>query len=124
MNRGEIWTIAGGSHYAGKPRPVLILQNDRFTGTESVTVCPLTSVNIDGHLFRVPVFPDDKNRLRSPSWLMADKVFTVPRTKLGTLIGRIDDATLTEIIHAITVFLDLIPGRPRHRRVRTPTRRR
>jgi len=30
MRRGEIWTAAGGKDYAGKPRPVFILQDDRF----------------------------------------------------------------------------------------------
>jgi mRNA interferase MazF len=117
MNRGEIWTVAGG-----KPRPVAILQNDRFTHTESATVCPITSVNIDGHLFRVPVFPDAENGLRSASWLMADKVFTVPKTNLGTLIGRIDEATLNELSHAVTVFLDLVPGRRHQSRVTNPVR--
>ena len=30
MKRGELWTAAGGRHYAGKPRPVLLVQDDRF----------------------------------------------------------------------------------------------
>ena len=25
MKRGEIWTVTGGSGYAGKPRPVIVL---------------------------------------------------------------------------------------------------
>jgi mRNA interferase MazF len=29
MRRGEIWTVAGGGDYTGKPRPALILQDDR-----------------------------------------------------------------------------------------------
>jgi len=28
MRRGEIWTVAGGKDYAGKPRPAVILQDD------------------------------------------------------------------------------------------------
>lgn len=113
MKRGEIWTVAGGSHYSSKPRPVAILQNDRFTSNESVTVCPVTSVRIDGHIFRIPVFPDETNGLRSPSWLMADKLLTVPRTKLRLRIGRIDDDTLAELSRAVTVFLNLSPVRSR-----------
>jgi len=27
MRRGEVWTVAAGTGYAGKPRPVVILQN-------------------------------------------------------------------------------------------------
>lgn len=107
MNRGEIWTVAGGSHYAGKPRPLAILQNDRFSGSESVTGCPLTTVNIDGRLFRVPVFPDERNGLRSPSWLMADKLFTIPRKNLGARVGHLDNATLAELSRAVIIFLHL-----------------
>ncbi len=40
MKRGEIWTAAGGKDYAGKPRPVVIVQDDRFDAIESITVCP------------------------------------------------------------------------------------
>ena len=43
MRRGEIWTAAGGSRYAGKPRPVVIVQDDRFDATASVTVCAFTT---------------------------------------------------------------------------------
>ncbi len=39
MKRGEIWTVAGGKDYAGKPRPVVILQDGRFDKTDSITVC-------------------------------------------------------------------------------------
>jgi mRNA-degrading endonuclease toxin of MazEF toxin-antitoxin module len=30
VKRGEIWTVAGGSGYAGKPRPAVIVQTDMF----------------------------------------------------------------------------------------------
>ncbi len=36
VKRGEIWTVSGGKDYAGKPRPVVILQDDRFDMTEGV----------------------------------------------------------------------------------------
>ena len=38
MKRGDVWTAAGASGYAGKHRPVLILQDDAFSGTDSVIV--------------------------------------------------------------------------------------
>jgi len=43
MRRGEIWTLAGGKDDAGKPRPVVILQDDRFDATDSITVCAFTT---------------------------------------------------------------------------------
>ncbi len=30
MKRGEIWTVAGGKDHAGKPRSVVIIQDDSF----------------------------------------------------------------------------------------------
>jgi mRNA interferase MazF len=33
MRRGEIWTVSGGKDYAGKLRPVVILQYDSFRQT-------------------------------------------------------------------------------------------
>jgi mRNA interferase MazF len=43
MKRGEIWTLAGGPDYAGKPRPCVVLQSDVFTETASLTICTVTS---------------------------------------------------------------------------------
>ena len=47
MRRGEIWNASGGKDYAGKPRPVVILQDDSFDATNSITICalPLTEQN-------------------------------------------------------------------------------
>ncbi|MDN5794794.1 MAG: type II toxin-antitoxin system PemK/MazF family toxin [Intrasporangium sp.] len=33
MRRGQLWTATGGKHYASKPRPVLVVQDDRFDAT-------------------------------------------------------------------------------------------
>ncbi|MGO8921019.1 MAG: type II toxin-antitoxin system PemK/MazF family toxin [Stellaceae bacterium] len=41
MKRAEIWTVAAGTGYARKPRPVVILQHDRFDATDSLTICSL-----------------------------------------------------------------------------------
>lgn len=49
MNRGELWTVSGGT-YAQKPRPALIIQDDLFAASESVTLLPLTSFLTDAPL--------------------------------------------------------------------------
>ncbi len=54
VRRGEIWTVAGGV-YASKPRPALILQDDRFDGTDSVTVLPLTTTHVEAPLVRIHI---------------------------------------------------------------------
>jgi mRNA interferase MazF len=107
VKRGEVWTVAGGNSYSSKPRPAVIVQDDRFSDVESVTVCPFTTNPMSPQLFRVPVEPAEANGLVQPSWLMADKLATLPRGKLGRRIGRLDDATMLRLNRAITVFLGI-----------------
>ena len=107
MKRGEVWTASGGADYAGKPRPVVIVQDDRFGETKSITVCPFTSGGAEASLFRTPVEPTARNGLRVVSRLMADKITTVPRSKLGSHIGRLDDDDLVTLDRAMLVFLGL-----------------
>jgi mRNA interferase MazF len=105
VKRGEIWTAAAGSGYAGKPRPVVIVQDDRFDATASVTVCAVTTDPTEAPLFRLPVVPDETNGIRDPANLMADKVTTVPRAKLGERIGRLGDDDMVRLGRALVVFL-------------------
>ena len=107
MKRGEIWTASAGGEYAGKPRPVVILQDDAFAGTASVTICAFTTDPTDAPLFRLLVEPDAGNGLRQPSRLMADKITTVPRGKLGERIGRLSDSDLLRLNRALTLYLGL-----------------
>lgn len=107
MRRGEIWTAAAGSGYVGKPRPVVIVQDDRFDATGSITVCAMTTDPTDAPLFRLAITPDESNQLREASRLMVDKLTTVPRTKLGEHIGRLIDEDMIRLDRAIVVFLGL-----------------
>lgn len=107
MRRGEVWTVSGGQGYAGKPRPAVILQDNRFDATASVTLCALTTDPTEAPLFRLPLEPDEDNGLREPSRLMVDKITTVPKTKLGSRLGRVSDEDLVRLNHAVAVFLGL-----------------
>ncbi len=105
--RGEIWTVAGGPAYAGKPRPAVILQDDRFEMTASVTVCAFTSDHTEAPLFRLPVRPSVTNGLRAESRLMVDKIMTVPRARLGMRVGRLSEADMLRLNRAVVVFLGI-----------------
>ena len=107
MKRGEIWTAAGGGDYTGKPRPVVIVQDDRFDATLSITVCAFTSDPTAAPLFRLPVAASPMNGLRSLSFLMVDKVTTVRKDRLGDKLGRLDEEDVTRLNRAIMVFLGL-----------------
>ncbi|MGH7898877.1 MAG: type II toxin-antitoxin system PemK/MazF family toxin [Candidatus Binatia bacterium] len=117
MKRGEIWTAAGGTDYTGKPRPVVVVQDDRFDATASITVCAFTSDPTDAPLIRLLVEPSDTNGLKLASRLMVDKITTVPETKLGTRIGRLADGDIVRLNRAMIVFLGLA-GERRPRKVR------
>jgi mRNA interferase MazF len=107
MRRGEIWTVAGGKDYAGKPRPVVIVQDDSFDATDSITVCAFTTDPTEAPLFRLAVEPNERNGLRAPCRLMVDKITTVPKSKAGTKIGRLDDEDILRLNRAVVVFLGL-----------------
>lgn len=107
MKRGEIWTLAGGKDYAGKPRPVVIVQDDGFDTANSVTICAFTTNETEAPLFRLPVDQTERNGLRAPSRLMVDKITTVPRSKVGKLVGRLDDEDVLRLNRAMLVFLGL-----------------
>ena len=106
MRRAEIWTVAGGSGYAGKPRPAVIVQDDRFD-TDSVTICPFTTDSTDAPLFRLEIQPTPSNGLQATSRLMVDKLTTVSRLKVGARIGVLDDLDLTRLNRAVLVFLGI-----------------
>lgn len=107
MKRGEIWTVAGGKDYASKPRPVVILQDNCFDMTDSITVCAFTTDPTDAPLFRLLVQPGATNGLRSPCRLMVDKITTVPKARLGALVGRLADEDVVRLNRAVLVFLGI-----------------
>jgi mRNA interferase MazF len=107
VKRGEIWTVAGGKDYAGKPRPAVILQDDSFDRTDSVTVCAFTTDPTDAPLFRLPIEPNEGNGPRVVCRLMVDKITTVPKTKLGARVGRLADEDMVRLNRAVLVFLGI-----------------
>lgn len=108
MTRGEIYTAAARGPYTGKPRPVVILQDDRFDATASITICPFTTNPVEAPLIRLPIDPSEENGLDQPSQLMIDKVTTMPRSNLGERLGRLRDDELVALNRALIVFLGLV----------------
>jgi mRNA interferase MazF len=107
MKRGEIWTAPGGKGYAGKPRPVVIVQADHFDATASVTICAFTTDETEAPLFRLAIEASDRNGLRSNCRLMIDKIATLPRSTLGRYVGRLDDEDILRLNRSAIVFLGL-----------------
>jgi len=106
VNRGELWTVSGGT-YAQKPRPALIIQDDLFAASESITLLPLTSQLTDAPLLRLTVEPGQLTGLERVSQIMVDKLTTVRRANLGHRVGRVDARTMVAVEQSLAVFLGL-----------------
>lgn len=101
-------TVASLGAYSGKPRPAVVVQANRWLqGHPSVTLCPLTSTLVDAPLVRLPVEPTPGNGLRKSSQLMVDKMFTVPLSAVGAVIGDLDPVGMAELDLALRGWLDL-----------------
>lgn len=107
MRRGEIYTAAVRGAYPGKPCPVVIVQDGRFDATTSVTVCPLTTNQVEAPLTRIGVEPHRMTGLDQQSWLMVDKVTTMPRANLRERLGLLRHEDLVRLDRALVVFLGL-----------------
>ncbi|MDP4027150.1 type II toxin-antitoxin system PemK/MazF family toxin [Methylobacterium sp. NEAU 140] len=106
MKRGDLITIAISGDY-GKPRPALVVQDDAFAELPSVTVLQLTSDVHAEHAIRITVIPGAANGLRKPSQVMVDRAMTVPRTKAGSVFGRLDRGAMAAVDAAMLRFFGL-----------------
>jgi len=108
VNRGEIWTVAGGV-YAAKPRPAVIIQDDLFDSTSSVTVAPMTSTLLDAPLMRIRIAGGDGrlSGLDHDSDVMVDKLTTVRRANVHSRLGRLTAEQVVEVERAMMTFLGL-----------------
>ena len=86
---------------------MVIVQDDSFDATGSITTCAFTTDETDAPLFRLPVGPNDRNGLPAPCRFMVDKISIVPKTKVGRRVGRLDDEDILRLNQAVLVFLGM-----------------
>lgn len=98
--------MAGGV-YASKPRPVLIVQDDLFAATASVTVVPLTRTLMDAPLLRIRVPRTEFSGLEQESDIMVDKLTTVRRSNVEKRVGRLTTEQLSEVERVLMAVLGL-----------------
>lgn len=85
----------------------MIVQDDRFDATDSVTVLPLTSTEVDAPLLRMRISAGGIGGLTSDSFVMIDKLTTVRRTTVGQRIGQLGRTELIDLERLLMVFLGL-----------------
>jgi len=104
VKRGSLITVVVPGAY-GKPRPALVVQSALFENHPSVTILPLTSELRDTPLFRITVEPTPANGLQQRSQIMVDKIQTIPREKVGAVLGVLEDSQLLAVNRSMALFL-------------------
>lgn len=108
MRRGDIAVVAERGAYSGKPRPVVIVQDDDFCAAHnSITVVPLTSLQQRALTFRVAVPATPASGLQVDSDAMIDKMQAIRRESIGQIIGRADTASMDRIDTGLRRWLAL-----------------
>jgi mRNA interferase MazF len=106
MRRGDIVAAVIAGDY-GKPRPVLIVQDNAFRGLGSLTILPLTTALKASALIRLTIAPTQTNGLRTTSQIMIDKTATLALCRIGQTIGHADTETMQRVDVALAAFLGL-----------------
>jgi mRNA interferase MazF len=115
MRRGEIVTVnldpARGSE-ASKSRPAVVVSNDAANATATrlgrgvITVIPVTSNIARIYPFQV-LLPAGQTGLSQDSKAQAEQVRLVAVERVGTRVGQLPAALITELDQALRVHLSL-----------------
>jgi mRNA interferase MazF len=107
VKRGDIVLVSFPGNF-DKPRPSLVVQSDLVPDTyRTVTLLPITSDIQSAPDVRITLEPTAMNGLRKVSQVMVDKAMTHLRSKLGEVIGALDDENITRINRALALWLGL-----------------
>jgi mRNA interferase MazF len=105
MKRGELYLASAGSGYVGKPRPVLIIQDDALAGLDSVVVCPLSTASPILEPLRISVQAGVETGLDHDCAIMVDKVSAVPTSTIGPRISVVDASALRSVTRGLATLL-------------------
>jgi len=106
MKRGDLVTVALPGSY-GKPRPAIIVQSDGLSAVDSVLVAILSTYQLDAPLYRLSLSPSSANGLRESSDVLVEKLFAVPRAKIGPVFGRASDEQMLQLNGMLAFVLGL-----------------
>ena len=106
MKRGELVLVAVSGDY-GKPRPALVIQTDLFGEHPGVTVCLVTSHLLDAPLYRHRVEPTSKNGLQAVSEIQVDKIMTVPKERIGTVVGELAEKEMGAVTKLLALWVGI-----------------
>jgi mRNA interferase MazF len=105
LNRGDVVTAL---FCEDKPRPGVVARASRYSGSENVTLCPITSTLAGGPL-RVRVAPGASG-LNTASEILPYRITTLPAHRVGARLGRLSRAELHALNGVLRDWLDLDSG--------------
>jgi mRNA interferase MazF len=76
INRGEIWSVLW-TGLAGKPRPALVVQSEKYRLTDTDILALITSADNGQAELRLPIKADVENGLMQDSFICLDKLMAV-----------------------------------------------
>ena len=106
MKRGDVVVAVMKGDY-GKPRPAVVVQNDLYAGHTSVTLLMMSTTLTEFQDIRITIEPTLANGLRETSQILADRLQTVPRDRIGGVVGRLTPEQMVLVDRALTLFLGL-----------------
>lgn len=114
MKRGDLVIVSLPGDY-GKPRPAVVIQNDKLESRlDSYIIALLTTFDEGARILRVDVAPTAENSLQKPSKIMVDKLYAIPEHRIHQHIGKLDASIMRSIDRALMMILDLDPLRQAH----------
>jgi mRNA interferase MazF len=93
-----------------KARPAVVVRADILTELSHATVLPLTTELRPEVDFRITVEPTEPNGLQETSQIMVDWPQTVRAKIMGSVIGRLDDATMRVVTEQLAIVLGIGSG--------------
>jgi len=107
VRRGDVHIVAMSGDF-GKPRPAVVIQQDKTSDIiNSVTICLVTSDLVEESRVRVDVAPSVENGLQKQSQVQVDKIQTVKADRLRAPVGRLDEQSMRALDLALALHLSL-----------------
>ena len=117
ISRGEVYLVrfdpVEGSE-VGKTRPALVLQNDIANRTSPVTIVAAISSQFNpSHLYPTEVLiKAGEAGLTIDSVVLLNQIRTIDKTRLLSLLGKMEPQTIFQVERAIKVSLALLRWAP------------
>lgn len=93
----------------GKPRLMVIVQDDDLATYDTVPVCLITSEMVPALRTRIDVEPSWVNGLTKPSQIQADKNMPDARGNVREVVGQLEDERMRVVEGAVLSVLGFDP---------------